>query len=94
MITLYRTSEGKLGKEIEQKLCDIVIAHKVQIISSLKEVPFDAGPHSLPLLLDNGNLISGEEALLQHLEKLKKLMADWDRFQSDACFLDDDGTTC
>ena len=94
MLTLYRTPEDELGLQIENKLRDIVIAHNVKIIHTREEIPDDMEYDSLPVLIDNGNCISGETELIQHIEVLKKLMKDWDKFQSDACFMDDDGRIC
>ncbi len=31
-------------------------------------------------------------ALRDHLDHLRTLMADWDRFQSDACYVEDDSS--
>jgi len=94
MLTLYRKPDDELGLLIENKLRDIVIAHNVKIVQSKEEIPSNKGHDTLPLLIDNGKCISGEKELIRHIEDLKKLMKDWDKFQSDACFMDDDGTLC
>jgi hypothetical protein len=39
-------------------------------------------------------VVTGEDNLRAHLDHLRELMADWDRFQSDACYVEDDGTIC
>ncbi|HKJ46956.1 MAG TPA: hypothetical protein VJ991_14080 [Balneolales bacterium] len=94
MITLYRNRHDQLGVEVENKLRDIVIAHEVKIISNTHDLPFKSDGLSLPVLKDDDNIICGEKKLMHHLEYLQKLMSDWDRFQSDTCYIDDDGTIC
>jgi hypothetical protein len=94
MITLYRTHDNDLGKRVEEKLRNIVIAHNVKIVRSKKELPFNDDDSFLPVLGDDNEHIYGEESLHNHLEYLEMLMADWDRFQSDACYIDKDGTIC
>jgi hypothetical protein len=94
MITLYRSPDNDLGKQVEEKLRDIVIAHNVIIVRSKKELPFKDDDCFLPVLVDDNEHIYGEKSLYSHLEYLGKLMADWDRFQSDACYIDKDGTIC
>lgn len=83
-----------MGKIAEDKLKDLVIAHKVNIIRSAEELPLHPDNVSLPVIVENKNYIYGEKNILAYLESLKKVMADWDRFQSDACYVDDDVTTC
>jgi hypothetical protein len=49
---------------------------------------------TLPVIRENSRLISGKESLLAYLDELEKLVEDWRRFQSDACYIDEDGELC
>jgi hypothetical protein len=92
MITLYRAPDDAWADEIQAALDDMVIAYETEAIAEDATLPDDVP--TLPALRDDGEVISGEEALHDHLDHLRELMADWDRFQSDACYLDEDGTIC
>ncbi|HKI45910.1 MAG TPA: hypothetical protein VKA08_11325 [Balneolales bacterium] len=94
MTTFYRTEYSKLADQVDDALDDMVIAHKTFIVTGENELPDNARGYKLPVLLDNGDTISGEEELKARLKELKRIMKLWDKFKSDACFIDDDGTTC
>jgi hypothetical protein len=49
---------------------------------------------ALLVLRDEGEIVTGEQALRDHLNALRDLLADWDRFQSDACYVEEDGSIC
>lgn len=90
MILLYRPTLSPLADEIEEALLKIVIAHRVV------RVPEDESPPAvaLPAMQDGENWVTGEESLREYVEDLARLMADWDRYTSDSCFIEDDGTIC
>ena len=94
MIELYRPSDCAACAEIEEALKDLVIAHK--IIKVTPGQPLDAlTPDTpLPAIKENGRIISGQAELTAYLSELEKFVADWQRFQADACYIDDDGETC
>lgn len=96
MITLYRQPESLLGDEVQEALEEIVIRHDVVTVSSLGELPKidSATVQELPALIDDGAVYTGREALERRVEKLRRLMGDWDRFQSDTCEIDDEGRIC
>lgn len=94
MVTLYRTADSPFADEVEDVLQEIVIAHEVDKVASSEDVPFDADGQSLPILVDDDVAVSGEEPIRAHLDELRSLMADWDRFQSDSCYIEDDGSIC
>ena len=92
MITLYRLSDDPWADEVQEALDEMVIAYETESIPAPADRPDDVP--DLPALRDDGKVITGEENLREHLDHLRTLMADWDRFQSDACYVDDDGTIC
>lgn len=96
MITLYRHSESALGAEIQDALEEMVIQHEVVIVNSEDDFPEADGVslQKLPALVDDGTIYTGEEALHQRLDVLRELMGNWNRFQSDACYLDEEGRVC
>ena len=92
MITLYRPPESAWADEIQEALDEMVIAYETDVIDDDGPLPSDVP--ELPALQDEGEFITGKTALRNHLDHLRTLMADWDRFQSDACYVEDDGTVC
>ena len=91
MVILYRTPDDPWADEIQDALDEMVIAYETETIEADTERPDDVP--SLPALRDDGEVVTGESTLRTHLDHLRELMADWDRFQSDACYVDD-GTIC
>jgi hypothetical protein len=92
MLTLYRPPDDSWADDIEAALDEMVIAYETTVISGEANRPDDVS--DLPALRDDGEVITGKENLREHLGHLRALMADWDRFQSDACYVDDDGEIC
>jgi hypothetical protein len=45
---------------------------------------------ALPTLNDNRKLISGAEPIKAHLRDLEEFVASWRKFQSGACYCDED----
>ena len=88
MITLHVPADrSELDIEIEQDLIDLVLAHSVEIS--------DGGsvPCGLPALKDGKTWIPAED-LRGHMRELSAVAASWRKFQSDACYLNDDGSIC
>lgn len=96
MPTLYRRPESPLGDEVQGALEAIVIQHDVVIVDSADDLPGvgAVSMQDLPALVDDGVVYASEAGLQRHVEELRQLMGVWDRFQSDACYIDDDGQLC
>ena len=92
MITLYRRPDSTDADEIQSVLDEIVIAYETEVVRDKDALPDDVP--DLPALRDDEEVVTGDAALEEHLEDLRSLMAEWDRFQSDACYIEDDGTIC
>lgn len=96
MITLYRHPESALGDAVQDTLEEIVIQHDVMVVESEAELPGidSVSLQDLPVLVDDGMVYTGKEALERHVEELRALMGGWNRFQSDTCEIDDEGRMC
>jgi hypothetical protein len=96
MVTLYRppadaaADAHALADEAEAALRDMVIAHRVV---APEDASADA-PDARPALVDDGEVVTGAEAVHARLDDLRALMHGWHAFQGDACHVDDDGTVC
>jgi glutaredoxin len=94
MIKLYRPVDCPDCADIEAVLKELVVAHKVVVVEA-GQAAAELNPDiALPVIKDNGRVISGPTAIATYLSELEKFVADWQRFQSDSCYLDDDGATC
>ncbi len=82
MITLHRPSRSPEADQVEEALRDLVFAHRVEVVE---------GQDGLPRITDGTRVVHGAD-LPGYLEELRRLKADWSRFQSDACYTGDDGT--
>lgn len=92
MVTLYRGPDDSVADEIQNALEEMVIAHETVTVENLTSLPDDVP--CLPALRDDEEVITGKDALRSHLNDLRDLMKDWNKFQSDACYVEDDGTIC
>jgi hypothetical protein len=94
MIEFYRPAECDYCEAIEAALKEMVIAHKVIVVEPGKQPKGLPAGTPLPALVDSGQVVTGRAALAEHLQKLEQVVADWRRFQSDACYIDDEGEVC
>ncbi|PQJ36017.1 hypothetical protein BSZ35_16680 [Salinibacter sp. 10B] len=92
MITLYRRPDSAPADAIQEALDEMVIAYETEVVAPDAALPADVP--SLPALRDDEQVVTDPEALNDHIEKLQKLMRDWNRFQSDACYIEEDGSIC
>ena len=94
MIEFYRPADCDSCEEIEAALQEMIIAHKVIVVKPGQRPDTLPVNTPLPALKDNGQIISGRTALTAYLRELEEIVADWRRFQSDACYIDDEGEVC
>lgn len=94
MIEFVRSRDCNGCDSIESALKEMVIAHKVTIYNVGDRSNRPDMNYTPPLLLDNGTLIQGHSKIQSHLEILEERLAEWSKFQSDACYIDDDGDVC
>ncbi|MEJ5224688.1 MAG: hypothetical protein WHV44_09555 [Anaerolineales bacterium] len=93
MLTLYREAHSPEADWVEAELRDMTLAYDRQVLTPLQAAQ-QFGGMSLPILRDGERMASGREALLGFLRDLAQFAAQWRMFQSDACYVDDDGHTC
>lgn len=85
MIEVIRAAESAEADWVEAELRELVLGYE-RVVVALGEVDFP-----LPAIRQDGRLVSGREGLLQALKELELMAEAWRRFQSDACYVDDEG---
>lgn len=94
MIKLFRRHDCPPCAEIEATLKDLVVAYQV-ITVDIDEIGETLGPTvTLPAIKENGRTISGPVAISAYLKELEQFVSEWQRFQSDSCYINDKGETC
>ena len=94
MIKLYRLANSQPGDALEAALRDLVVAYELIVVEPEQEPAALPAGTPLPAIQHDERLISGQTALAAFLTELEQFVADWRRFQSDACYVDDDGEVC
>lgn len=94
MITLYRNENEANGDWVEAEFKALVVGYRREILTS-EEASNRFGPQvELPVITDGEEVVHGQQALLAYLRRLERFVGDWRRFQSDACYVDDQGEVC
>jgi glutathione S-transferase len=89
MIEFYRSARCESCAEIEEALREMVVAYRVVVVDR-EHPPQEWQPDiQLPALKDNGQLIVGQQAIVEHLKELEQFVGEWRRFQADACYCDE-----
>jgi hypothetical protein len=92
MIKLFRT-ESCLGcQHIENALKELCLAHEVVVVKEKDDIPSSVASNTkLPFLIDGDRLIQGSNNIFVHLSELEEFKSRWYKFQSDACYCDEEG---
>lgn len=93
MIELFRTADCPTCDEAIDALREQVLAHRVIPEDRSGDPPLPDGA-TRPALREGNRLVLGEAAIRRYVHEVIRFNRDWQRFQSDACFLDDDGEIC
>ncbi len=93
VITLYRKACCPAGKAIQERLSDLVVAHRVRIVDP-ETGDSELEPSRLPAIREGEELFSSQPEIQDYLIRLEKRMELWNRYQSDACYVGDDGEIC
>jgi glutaredoxin len=94
MITLFRKPDCWYCNDIEEELKELVIAHRViNIEKAAADINKNYSDIPLPFIEDDGKIISGFEEMQRYLEELKKFISLWRKYQTDACYTDNEGNT-
>ncbi len=78
MIVLFRPPASSACDEIEDRLREAVLAHRIVVRKAE------------PVLTEGSNTYTGVDAIRAFLDDLERELALGRRFQSDACYLDPD----
>lgn len=89
MIELIRREHDPEADWVEAGLRELVLGYRRTVLSDA-----GAGKLSLPVLRHGEQVYQGRQGLLDGLHALERLAEDWRRFQSDACYVDEDGSGC
>ena len=87
MIEVHVAAGQEGTTDLEQALADLVVAHRV--------IPADPDTSTvtLPAVREHDRWYHGE-ALTIYLDELRGTVALWRKYQSDACYVEDDGSIC
>lgn len=88
MLQFYRHKTCAECEQIQEKLQELVLAHRVIFVADSSQLPQGG---NLPLLVDGEKTCRGKQAILAHLEALESFKAEWDKYQSDSCYCGEDG---
>lgn len=88
MIELHVARDrSQLDRSVEAELKELVAAHEVVVHDS------DDIPVGLPAIHESGNWTASAD-LDGYMTELRRTLAQWRKFQADACYIDDDGSIC
>ncbi|OHB80447.1 MAG: hypothetical protein A2Z25_08855 [Planctomycetes bacterium RBG_16_55_9] len=92
MIKFYRTRQCSGCAAIQDALEELCMAHETVVLESPNDLPpelADAG--CPPILVDGRDVIQGSKEIIAHLEELEQFKELWYKFQSDACYCNEQG---
>jgi hypothetical protein len=92
MIKLYREEKSEQADILEAEFRDLVLGYDRVVITPKDATQQFGEGVSLPVLTDNTRVVSGNE-LPAYVKELTELVHAWRRFQSDCCYVDEDGET-
>jgi len=84
--------QQRTGEEILDALDELVLAHRVIRLDQQTPSPLPSGV-TLPAIREGDRIIVGAD-IAAYLLEIEVFAAAWSKFQSDTCYLDDDGTVC
>lgn len=93
MIKLYRKENSRQADAIEAEFRDMTLGYDRVIIAEQDARQLFGAKTSLPVITNNEKTVSGEE-IPAYIEELRDLMRDWQKFQVDACYVDEDERFC
>jgi hypothetical protein len=93
MVKLYRKQVSPQADVIEAELRDMIFGYDREILTPAEAAQRFGAEHSLPIITNNENLVSGE-LIPVYMKELQNLMRDWQAFQGDSCYVNDKGENC
>ena len=86
MIEFFHDPADPASQHVADTLASLTVAHTVVVDRDL--LPAGGIP---PLIRDGDRVVSGTEDLDGYLREIESVLAEWRRFQSDTCYIGDDG---
>lgn len=90
MITFYSLKNDVNSEEIEDVLKETKTAHEVITVEDKNDSRIPKGKQP-PLLVHDQQVVQGAADIFKYLQELKEYEKQWYKFQSDACYTDDEG---
>ncbi|GAB4235431.1 MAG: hypothetical protein Kow00109_08690 [Acidobacteriota bacterium] len=90
MLRLYVHNDDRQAEAWRERLEELVLAHEVVRVDGNPR----GGEPAPPYLVDGRRLVVGSAAISRYLDVLEREADEWRKFQSDACYLEDDGSVC
>lgn len=93
MLTLYCKRGDPQCETVRDRLDDLSVAHRVVDVSEPKRHQDLGLPKGgrLPALSDSGQWFVGAEEIGTHLDEFQGFVAQWRKYQCDACYVDEEG---
>jgi len=91
MIKLYCSRKCPRCGDIVDLLDELAVAHEVIYVTDENRRQVLPKQTSEPVLVEGKNIVQGSKAITDYLEKLEDFKQLWYKFQSDACYCDEQG---
>ena len=93
MIKLYREENSAQADIVEAEFRELVLGYDRVVMDASEARRLFGADITLPVITNNERIVSGE-GIKTYIKELTQLVRDWRRFQSDACYVDEDGESC
>jgi hypothetical protein len=94
MIQVYRRAESQEADWVEGELRAMVLGYERVILDADRAAAELGAAVTLPAVRQDGRLVHGQQELLKYLRELERFAAEWRAFQSDSCYIGEDGEVC
>lgn len=94
MIQVYRRADSREADWVEAELRAMVLGYQRVIVDGENAASELGAGVTLPAVCQDGKIVHGQQELLRYLQELERFAADWRAFQSDSCYIDEDGEVC
>lgn len=90
MLKFYRNTDDSFTRWVEEKLEEMVVAHKLIDVDEVQSLPNDISPRNLPVLSDGHEQWTSKDEIKSFLEQLHQDLLLSQSLQSDTCHIDPD----
>jgi hypothetical protein len=85
MLKLFLEKDDPANEDILEEVESMAVAHDVVYADETGE-----SVHT-PTVRDGDETVTGKDNIMDYFEDLKDFLAEWQKFQSDACYCDAEG---